>query len=107
MPGYNAPHEAIVQCGSDLGNRTGQVDKIKEQVANAEVPPLAWGLIGQFTHGTYLDMLEKFKSHLEQISDGVAKAGQSFTEAGKSYQDTDQRISADLEKIIGQLGKGV
>lgn len=109
MPdGYHAPTAAILKCGTEIGGKAQEVSSIKEKVANAEVPNLAWGILGAATtYSSYKDMLEKFKSHMEQISKAIGNAEQAFTETGKHYQETDKQVAGHLEKLKAQMDTGV
>jgi hypothetical protein len=107
MPGYKASAEAIMRCGGNVERMNADAKSIKDKTAEAEVPEVSWGLLGlATTYSSYRDLLEKFKQHLDEMSEGLTKAGEDLTACGKEYQDADQSIADMFSKLFGDLGKG-
>jgi hypothetical protein len=105
--GYKAPHEAIIKTGGNVSSMTKQATAIKDKVAEAEVPEISWGLLGlATTYSEYRDMLEKFKTHLDEIGKNLTEVGDKITACGKGYQDDDKLTAQELEKVLGELEKG-
>ncbi|MBB5154735.1 WXG100 family type VII secretion target [Saccharopolyspora phatthalungensis] len=107
MPGYRASADAIMRCGTNVDRMNADAKSIKDKAAGAEVPEISWGLLGlATTYSSYRDLLEKFKQHLDEMAEGLTKAGEDLTACGKEYQDADQSIADMFSKLFGDLTKG-
>ncbi|MGP4015294.1 hypothetical protein [Saccharopolyspora sp. 5N708] len=107
MSGYKASADAIMRCGGNVDRMNADAKSIKDKAAAAEVPEVSWGLLGlATTYSSYRDLLEKFEQHLDEMAEGLSKAGADLTACGKEYQDSDQSIADMFIKMFGDLAKG-
>ncbi|GAA0504746.1 hypothetical protein GCM10011581_33670 [Saccharopolyspora subtropica] len=107
MTGYHAPPDAIVRCGSNVDRMTDAAKQIKAKATEAQVPELSWGLLGlATTYSSYRDLLDRFQQHLDEMAEGLTKAGADLTAAGKEYRETDESLADMLRRLFGSFTAG-
>jgi hypothetical protein len=101
MTGYALDAEAVLRCGSDVGNHVSTVQDISSAVAGATVPPKSWGLIGMATtYSMYEDMLTSLNDHLSKMQAGLTNAGDSITRSARTYLELEEAIAGVLGKLL-------
>jgi hypothetical protein len=105
MPdGFEVNADTVVSCGKQISEMGSKAEQLKSDCEGAQVPNIAWGLLGAATtFSSYQDLLEKFKSHLDQIGKGIASAGDKIGKCGEEYQQREKETTEKLQKIIGDL----
>lgn len=104
--GFEVPAETVISCGKQIGELGSKAEALKSDCEGAQVPDIAWGLLGAATtYSSYADLLEKFKTHLDEINKGIASAGEKITQCGEEYQSHDKLTAQELQKILGDLGQ--
>jgi hypothetical protein len=101
MTGYALDAEAVLRCGSDVGNHASTVQDISSAVTGATVPQKSWGLIGMATtYSMYADMLASLNDHLGKMQEGLTNAGDSITRSARTYLELEEAIAGVLGKLL-------
>lgn len=102
--GYRAAADSLTSCGKKIEAMGTEADSIKQKATEAEVPEISWGLLGLATvYGSYRELLDTFSEHMDQVCEGISKAGSEIGEAGRDYQDTDRRAADAMSVLLGNV----
>ncbi|MER7077715.1 hypothetical protein SAMN02982929_06267 [Saccharopolyspora kobensis] len=105
MPGYRARPDAITSCGDNVGALSGDAKSIKDKATAAEVPQISWGLLGSATtYSAYTELLSKFQQHLDEMAEGLTRAGEDISACGRDYRNTDRELAESLNRISVDAG---
>ncbi|GGM51925.1 hypothetical protein GCM10012275_23570 [Longimycelium tulufanense] len=105
MPGdFRAKLDTIESCGRKVNDFEAKADAIKRKVTQAEVPDLAFGLIGQlaFVH-IYHSMMSDFQEYLNKIGEGVKRAGEQLADTATEYRTCDDHTKLKIEAAMRML----
>ncbi|MBE9374966.1 hypothetical protein IQ251_10995 [Saccharopolyspora sp. HNM0983] len=102
--GYRATADSLTGCGGKIESIGSDADSIKQKATEAEVPEISWGLLGLATvYGSYRELLDTFTEHMDQVCEGLSKAGTEIGDAGRDYQDTDRRAADAMSALLGNV----
>ena len=106
MDGFTVDTDALRACGNKITGLAAQAHDIKGACQDADVPGLAWGLLGRATtHSAYSDLLGAFQRHVNEIGDAVDKAGADITAAANNYDSVVQANVDLLTTVAQELGR--
>ncbi len=102
MSGFQVDHQQLIKAGQQISQHGSSSSSIAEDVQKAEVPTLAWGLLGLDCglYEMYVGMLTDLNQHLSDIGQHLGQTGATMVSTGQAYQQVDQEI----QQIMRQLG---
>lgn len=101
MTGFAVDHEQLANAGQQITAQGGSSSSIAQQVQAAEVPTLAWGMLGVSTglYGIYVGMLADLNQHLADMGQHLNQTGSTMVSNARAYQQIDQAIAATLRQL--------
>ncbi|MEU0515185.1 type VII secretion target [Amycolatopsis sp. NPDC006125] len=109
--GFSVDVGALRKTAAAAAAQTSQVSALQQQLQDANVPAVSWGLIGQPTvYPFYQDMVDQLRSHLTQMAEGYQAIGAKLAKAADMYSAMDDGVVAAFESIgedLDEAGRGV
>lgn len=109
--GFSVDVGALRKTAAAAAAQTSQVSALQQQMQDADVPPVSWGLLGQpIVHTIYRDMLGQLKDHLAQMAEGYQAIGAKLTKAADMYAAMDDGVVAafrDIGEDLDEAAEGV
>lgn len=104
MTGFVVDHAQLANAGQQISQHGSSSSSIAQQVKAAEVPTLAWGLLGLSCglYEMYVGMLADLDQHLSDMGQHLDQTGSAMVSNAQAYQQIDQHIS----QIMRQLDPG-
>lgn len=93
--GYEVDHEKVTAAGKQVKQHSQQLDHIKAEVREAEVPTKAWGLLGieLGLYSAYVSMLTDLESHLHMSQDHIDTLGEALNDTAKMYRESEKALA--------------
>ncbi|NIH82700.1 WXG100 family type VII secretion target [Amycolatopsis viridis] len=107
--GFQVDVDALRTTAAQASGLTGKVSELQQAAAEADVPPVSWGLLGAPVHAFYEQMLSRLKDHLREMSDGYTSIGAKLTGAADAYRGMDDEVVGafgDLGEQLEETGTG-
>jgi hypothetical protein len=101
MPGFAVDHSELARAGQQISQHGSSTSGIAKQVQAAEVPTLAWGLLGVSCglYEMYLGMLNDLDQHLNDMGQHLDQTGSAMVSNAQTYQDVEQAIAKTMQHI--------
>ncbi len=100
MSGYQADIPAMARTHEKVTFLADEASTIRELADQSTVPGYAWGIVGQLTvHSKYVEVQKQFQQHIDQITGALKKLGSDIGEAGKLYEEIEQRVCDELTRL--------
>ncbi|MCO1581317.1 hypothetical protein M8C13_36760 [Crossiella sp. SN42] len=93
----------IDNCAGKVKGLAGKADGLKGKLSGAEVPELAWGLIGQPLALLYRPMVADFRDFLRKLAEGTGNAGEKLTECAAAYREADETAQQSATQLKAKL----
>lgn len=102
----NVDHKALADSGQEMTGHGGVPQEIAKQVQEAQVPAIAWGMLGYTLQlpEIYLGMLNDLAQHLNDMGVHLQQTGQAMSDTAKSYQETEQQIARMFQQLMSETG---
>lgn len=101
MPGFAVDHGQLATAGQQISQHGSSTSSIAQQVQAAEVPTLAWGLLGVTCglYEMYLGMLNDLNTHLTDMGQHLGQTGSAMVSNAQAYQDIEQQIAKTMRQL--------
>ena len=101
VTGFAVDHGKLGTAGQQIAQHGRTTATIAQQVQAAEVPTLAWGVLGTTCglYEMYLAMLADLGQHLDDMGQHLDVTGSALASNAQAYQDVEQQIAALLAAI--------
>lgn len=101
MPGFAVDHGQLAGAGQQLSQHGSSTSSIAQQVQAAEVPTLAWGLLGVTCglYEMYLGMRGDLNQHLTDMGQHLDQTGSAMVSNAQAYQDVEQAIATSMRQL--------
>ncbi len=107
MAGYEVNHAQLADAGKQIARHGESSAKIQSKVADANVSPKSWGLLGlEVLLPIYLAMLSDLQSHLGKMQQHLTTTGDALTDTAKAYRTLDDELAKGMRQITQQLDEG-
>lgn len=74
------------------------------EIESSKVPEDAWGLLGQvYFHGKYVELLDQFTGHVNDMVHGLQSAGQKINDHASSTEHNEQEVADQFARIHQKL----
>lgn len=102
MPGFAVDHGQLASAGQQISQQGSSTSSIAQQVKAAEVPTLAWGLLGMTCglYEMYLGMLNDLDQHLSDMGQHLDQTGSAMVSNAQGYQEVEQQIAKIMQQIL-------
>jgi len=109
--GFSVDVGALRKTAAAAAAKSGQVDALRQKTYDADVPDVAWGIVGlPQVFPVYQHLVSQLREHLTQMAEGYQAIGAKLTKAADMYAAMDDGVVAAFEDFGEQLdeaGSGV
>lgn len=101
MTGFSVDHTRLADAGRQVSQYADASAGVAQQVQAAEVPNLAWGLLGVSCglYEMYVGMLDGLGAHLSDMGTHLDRTGSAMTGTAQAYQQIDERIADTMREL--------
>lgn len=101
MTGFAVDHTQLANAGQQISQQGSSSSSIAQQVQAAEVPTVAWGLLGLSCglYDIYVGMLADLTQHLSDMGQHLDMTGSTMVSNAQAYQQIDQQIATTMQQL--------
>ena len=101
MSGFEVDHQKLIKSGQEMSQHGTSASTIATDVQKAEVPTIAWGLLGIECglYEMYVGMLADLNQHLSDMGQHLDQTSSAMVSTGQAYQQVDQAIQQNMKQI--------
>lgn len=101
MTGFAVDHSQLANAGQQISQQASSSSSIAQQIQAAEVPTLAWGLLGVSCglYEMYVGMLADLNQHMADMGQHLDMTGSAMMSNAQAYQQIDQQIAGTMRQL--------
>ena len=101
VTGFAVDHGRLAAAGQQIAQHGSTTASIAQQVQAAEVPTLAWGVLGVSCglYEMYLGMLADLGRHLGDMGRHLDLTGSALASNAQAYQDVERQVTAVMDQL--------
>ena len=103
--GFRVDPDALDRAGKRIGALRAKVDAAEKKVTEADVPMIAWGVLGTITtqSACYSALISDLHDCMKRATEGVTRAGDKLKSCGAAYRDSDTNTRDAVLKLVKEL----